>query len=208
MAKRGFTVRKLFTVKGYIKYATPGGGLLQRSKSARKIALLSAAAAGAYVAAPYVATAGKAGAVYGRSLYKSFSPKLSDLMRNNRTPGISDTAPPPYLRSPTEDAFYGGTNSGLENPNAAASRLPYGSAGAVGLGASSCSGQASSAAQASVDPNFWQYAHDFIVNNFSIFDIIFLSGVVSLVAVLSCVEVHSIYKFSRYFRSEIGRKKL
>jgi len=163
--------KRLTTIKGLIKYTVPGGGLLQRSKDVRKLALISGAVAGAYFAAPYAATAGKAalgyagkGAAFTTQLIKN---KLSSFAGNsNPARGVSDTAPASDLPSPTEDAFYGDSTQ-IDNPNSAAGRLPYGAAGSAGLAASSCSGSASAHVIST---------SDFIATNLSVFDMVYWAG--------------------------------
>lgn len=56
------TAKRSFTVKGLVNNAKnlSGVGLLQRSKTARKVALAGAAVVGAVYAAPYAASIGKA----------------------------------------------------------------------------------------------------------------------------------------------------
>jgi len=175
-------VKRLTTVKGLIKYTVPGGGVLQRSKDARKLALISGAIAGAYFAAPYVASAGKTalgyagkGGAYAGQLLKQ---KLSSFAGNsNAARGVSDTAPASDLPSPTEDAFYGDSPQ-IQNPNSAAGRLPYGAAGSAGLAASSCSGPAGANVQSTID---------FIATNLSVFDMAYLAGsVIIFVALFGC----------------------
>jgi len=184
--------KRLTTIKGIIKYTVPGGGVLQRSKSARKIALISGAVVGAYFAAPYLATAGKAALGYagkgGAFAGQLLKQKLSSFAGNsNAARGVSDTAPASDLPSPTEDAFYGDSPQ-IQNPNSAAGRLPYGAAGSAGLAASSCSGPAGANVQSTID---------FIATNLSVFDMTYLAGSVIIFVALFGSSWITYYKIKK-----------
>lgn len=72
------TIKKSFTPKGIISNIKnlSGVGLLQRSKTARKLALVSTVAVGGYFAAPYLATAGKAAFAAGKGVGGKLASKL------------------------------------------------------------------------------------------------------------------------------------
>lgn len=145
----GFSLKKLLTVKGFIKYAIPGGGVLQRSKKARKLVMIAGAATAAYMAAPIV---GK----YVAMGYKSvgamkFIPKIGaiagNLAQRKLSPGqVNDQIEGPEQQSPMEENFYAGmnTNSDTSMGMSASGRVPYGTAASAGVGAgmSSCGARA------------------------------------------------------------------
>lgn len=161
MARRsGFSFKKLLTAKGFVKYAVPLGGLAQRSKTFRKVALVAGAGTAAFFAAPYVATAGKAAFGYAKGAAGvakgALSAKLSSFAGSrNSAKGVSDLTPNPEIISPTESTFFGDQPQQFDNPNSPSARAAYGTA-ASGAAMSSCSGPAS--------------AIDF-VNNYTGFDI-------------------------------------
>lgn len=145
----GFKLKKLLTVKGLVKYATPMGGVLQRSKKARKLVMIAGAAAGAYMAAPIV---GK----YAAMGYKSvgamkFIPKIGavagNLAQRKLSPGqVNEQIEGPEQQSPMEENFYAGMNTNRDSSMgmSATGRVPYGTAASAGVGAglSSCGARA------------------------------------------------------------------
>lgn len=162
--KKGFSLKKLTTIKGIIKYSP--AGVFQRSKKLRKIGLISGAVVGAFYAAPFIAAGGssafgaasKGGAFAFQAAKKlaakAAANKLSNVSgRGNESRGRTSTAPADEQSSPTEDAFFGISSRQNADPNSPAGRAPYGAA-ASGAALSSCAGPAS--AGSSLD-GFWNF---------------------------------------------------
>lgn len=138
--------RKTTTLKGVTSLTknVTGIGLLERSKDARKVALIGAAAGGAYLAAPYIGAGAKFAAAKIGGIGTKIGAVAGNLLTRNLSPGqVNDQVGPPEPTSPVEQNYYNETGS-EEYPNfTAGSNRIYGSAAGAGTaGMSSCSANA------------------------------------------------------------------
>lgn len=173
--------RKTTTIKGVTSFTKniTGVGVLERSKTARKAALIGLAAGGAYFAAPYAAGAGKFAAGKIGSIGTKIGAMAGNLLSRKLGPGqVGDMVGPPEPTSPTEDNFYNQYGQGDDSGYAASGRQRYGAAAMAGGGAgmSSCSGQAN--------------ATEFFVDHGSIVDYIantvgWIDGVIFVAAIVA-----------------------
>lgn len=110
-ARRGFskTLKNSFTVKGLVNNAKnlSGVGLLQRSKTARKVALAGVAVVGAVYAAPYAASIGKAALAGGSKLggiaLSGGKAVGASLLQKLYSPAINGPGPDPTEEAPSTD---------------------------------------------------------------------------------------------------------